>query len=352
MQTHRSSRSPRLPIVTRRSASAPCCTAIILLAASIASSQPASRQAQETIRAQRQSFLELGLNVHYFTYSEIFDKAEGRDIIGYDSVIGVVKSDEYGLVPSFETEVTFLGKKAPLFSRLSFQIGGGQDTYDGAEIVDADSSTGITIVTAVPYTAEKKNRFIGTGFNIGAMIRLSRLSLLPYVGVEFHHWKRFLPGGTIVSNERYSWLNVPAGLWLRLLATDRVEVGLDMAARYMFYGRMSVGISSAAAMYDIDVNFTPVTLGKRWGWRAQCPCHFRGTLQGLGFGLTPWAEYRHFGRSTIGSGQMSSPYTGDIKEPYFEPESNHYSWGAKFALLVDSRIFESLSRLAPKPPRN
>lgn len=247
-------------------------------------------------------------------------------LIGIDSAVGPVKSDEDGYTAMFHFNAALYGSKVPLFGSVLFEGGKGTHTYDGAEQVGLDTINGVVTMFYEPFETEKANRFFYIEGLFGPVFTDGKKLLGIHSGIEFHYWKRSLAG----MREIYKWLYIPIGIETGFRLNERLSLGLHFVYRLMVYGGMDIDFGIMNIFYDISAPM--VKLGNKHGFKAEIPLQIK-VYRWIGIELKPWFEYRPFGRSNIDTITIESM---DLvqKSPFLEPASDAYSGGLLFSVML------------------
>jgi hypothetical protein len=284
----------------------------------------------------RRSGVGPGVAFGMYYYSEHFND-DLLNELGIDSVIGKLKSDEYGITPMFNASGGYYGKTAPFFLRGMIRAGGGIHTYDGS-VYTSDSVNGKSVTTVMPHKQKKLNLFIGTALYGGPIFGNSKFLLGPCVGFHAEIWERLMNPDDAITSEEYRWVNALAGAHLRVAVSNRYLINAVILGRYIFAGKMEAvfnrDLLDMAEAQGYEMTIDEVTLGRRFGLWIELPMQFC-IKPGLAFELAPWLEWRAFGKSNVGYMRLKSLnlLDEDVSDPFVEPSSDSFFMGLRFAVL-------------------
>ncbi len=219
-----------------------------------------------------------------------------------------LKSTEEGWLPGFYMGYTY-NKKDDLYTKLFTQYTQAETDYDG------------TTQAGTPVTDTTDNVFFRVEWDVGYTFDSGeKSSVTPYVGWGYRYWKRGL-GGSSPYDEKYTWQYIPVGIRADFELNDRWNMGANVAARFMFGGKMRV--KTRTENFKVD-------LGNKTGWFAEMPirCKFSTAWSLV---TTPWYEYSEIGKSNevyyIYAGSFIAP------DPAYEPASTTHQYGINIGLV-------------------
>ena len=218
------------------------------------------------------------------------------------------KEDE-GWLPGTFISYTFK-KNSIFYSRIYSHYAAAEITYDGA------TQTG----TPINFSNDPQKFFkLQWDFGYPWPIR-DNFVLTPYSGMGYRYWERGEAKITAASytnyKEVYSWGYIPVGLKIDYDINDRWRVGGNVAANFMFGGRMKAYLSEVLAGPDLDFS-----LGNEVGWYAELPVTYRIT-NNWALTVTPWYEY-----STTGQSDTQYFHYGGSLYSTYEPSSKTNQFG-------------------------
>ena len=245
--------------------------------------------------------LEAGLMYYHFDYKE--DLAPPN------------KSTEKGWVPGGYVSYAY-NKPNHIHSRLFFEYSSGDVDYDGS----TQNGTPISFV-------DSSQTFYRLEWDIGYTLLVRKgFSLTPYVGYGYRYWKRWEPKITQAYwtyEEKYTWHYIPVGVKVNVELNDKWNIGANVAARFMFEGRMTADRSEVYADYS-DPTFN---LGDKTGWFAEIPVRYRLTKEWSVVG-SPWYEY-----SEIGESDVVNLTNAGVAGTGYEPFSRTRQYGINIGLI-------------------
>ena len=269
------------------------------------------------------SFLSIGLNEYYYSYSEDWSQ-QYLTSVGIPYYIGSTPhSNETGATTQLHIEGRGYLAQTSLYGGFLFNYGSGQHLYDGgiqSDTVLPPKDT-VPLYTAASFT--KTNTFLTIGAFIGPYFARGSMLWSLHAGFLYYYWDRDLNGMT----EDYSWLYLPLGGEVQFDLGDGMSIGLGAEYRVMLSGNMTIGVPSADY-----VNAAPtLTLSPEEGFYAEAPFRFSFSPELFGE-LKPWFEYRPSGSSN--TGYLDYVYQGtDYAHNVTEPSSTSWSVGVVASLM-------------------
>jgi hypothetical protein len=259
------------------------------------------RARAEKLAQTKNSSFEIGLTYYHFDYKEKLDPPK--------------KSTENGWLPGIYLSTEYK-KKSDVYAKLFLSYATGELEYDGS------TQTG----TPLKFS-ELTHEFYKVEGNVGYSIEIRKdFSLIPYIGYGFRNWKR---GDTTVVQgawwikEKYNWHYIPLGLKCDYTINERWEMQGNLAAHYMFYGRMKLYYSEVDPGYG-NYEFD---LGNRVGWYVEAPITYK-INKDWSIVTSPWYEYSAIGQSNTVNIYYYGAYAGSA----YEPASRTHQYGLNLGL--------------------
>lgn len=139
--------------------------------------------------------------------------------------------------------------------------------------------------------------------------------------------------------EKYTWHYIPVGIKADFQKGDNWRIGANVAARFMFGGKMKVYLSEL----DSSFNDPTVDLGNKVGWLAETPIRYRfwasrqskrypssgWFLSSWELVVLPWYEYSEIGKSN----EADITYWGYVIDELYEPASTTHQYGINVGLI-------------------
>lgn len=254
---------------------------------------------------ERRHAISLGLSLHQFDYKE---------------KVSVGKSTESGVLPTMH-----IGYRASLSNAWILGLQGAmtfaKTKYDGTTMDGKTAIQGDTSNEMYNFEVHAGRDFLDG----------SQYSLVPYLGLGYHHWARDLRGPDASRKggyrENYRWWYLPVGMRVGY-QSGGFSIALDASLRW------NLGGSILANMGDVDSRLDDhrSSLGSALGYRLAMPIAVK-VSDGFAIVGTPFYEQTKIGQGDGAELTSKGRSTGIVLA---EPESTTHMYGmqlgAHFAL--------------------
>jgi len=245
----------------------------------------------ERIRLHKPHHVELGFMYYNFDYEE--------------DLPSPFKSTEEEWLPGFCLSYTYKDKDE--FYTKAF-----------VEYTDADTDYDGTTQVGVPVKDTTDNIFFRFELDIGYTFDSGeKSSVSPYIGWGYRYWERGL-GGALPFDETYTWQYIPVGIRADFELNDKWDIGANVAARFMFSGKMRADSSGFDFKVDLD---------NETGWFAEIPIRYKFSPS-WSLVVTPWYEYSEIGKSD----PVYTIFEGRFILSAYEPSSTTDQYGINFGV--------------------